>query len=107
MNEEDTREDLDFTGKIDMTLGFLSSVREKILDAIENHLDEYEPRDWGWSTKSNCAKTIDQLLVDEGATERHGEKLLAEAEKAFNTEMFFRLDIISIVDADRDDSHLG
>ena len=107
MDYEDKREDLDFTGKIDMTLGFLSKIREKILDAIEEHLDEYELSDWGWDTKSNCYKTINELLADEGVPEKHAEKLIEEAEADFNTEVTFRYDIISMVDADKNDSHLG
>lgn len=97
MNYEDKREDLDFTSAADMTLSFLSEVRLKMLDAIEDHLDEYEVEDWGFYSKSNCYRTIAELLQDEGVTEKYYDKLVVEAEKCFDTEVTFRLGILAQV----------
>lgn len=94
---EDTREDLDFTSEKDMSLSFLSEVREKILDAIENHLDEHEPEDWGFQVKSNCYSVIQDLFADEGVHDNYYEKLMAEAEANFNTEVLFRNGILASV----------
>lgn len=101
MDYEDKREDLDFTSPADMTLSFLSMVREKIADAIENHLDEYEPEDWGFYSKSNCYRTIAELLQDEGVIEKYYDKLVVEAEKCFDTEVTFRLGILAKVSEEK------
>lgn len=97
MNYEDKLEDLDFTSPADMTLSYMSMVREKIADAIEDHLDEYEPEDWGFYDKSKCYKTVQDILMDEAVAETHYQKLMDESEKLFETEMLFRDGMLRLV----------